>query len=295
MKKENVELGALKSEQNELVNTYFVKRTRCTWAPIAMLAAAVLLSGCSITIKEPIQGAVIRFPAPVRVVITANASMSNLVVKDVTPNSTNNVQVPYVSDKEYTGNVNLPVGNHTITAEADVYCWYCSPPSQHSSDQKNICVAADTWLSSYPSYTAVGKSNNLSWSKTSDTAVGVAADTGASESRWNLIRASRITQRIGLIQSTENSCLCMRSMDDNQRTPIGLAICDAHDRTQLWEAFEMPNTNGNHRFQNFGRSTSSACLTQDSANTLIQSSCLDTDNQLWKIKDNRTGNFVSPF
>lgn len=298
MKEKNVGFEAMKPEQDEIGSTYLVKGMRGTRTPIVIgiVAAAVMLSGCSIAIKQPNDGAVIKLPTPVHVVVTANASMSNLRVNDVTPNGTINVtnQISYVSGEESSGNLNLLTGNHTISAEADVYCWYCTQQTSHSSDKKNICVAVETWPPSYPSYTAVGRSNTLSWSKTSDTAVGVAADTGVPQSRWYLIRVGGLGQSIGRIQSTENSCLCMRSMDGKSGTPIGLAICDGSDQTQLWEAFEMPNTNGNSRFQNFGRSTSDACLTQDSNGLLIQRPCLDTDDQLWKIRD-KTANFVRPF
>jgi hypothetical protein len=86
----------------------------------------------------------------------------------------------------------------------------------------------------------------------------------------------------------------MTSMDDAADSPIGLAICDASDQTQLWQEFEIPNTGGLHRFQNFGRGTSSACLTEGSNKKLVQQNRLDHDNQLWKIVD-RNNQVITPF
>lgn len=263
-----------------------------------MIGAGTLsLGACTVIIKEPANETTFRAPNPVHVVVTANADMSNLVVKDVTPNATTDIthQMSPVIDNKSTGDlVNLSLGRHRITAEARVYCWYCSGLSQQTSTWKDICIADASWPSTSQSYTSVGMSNGNTWTKTSDTTVGIGPDTGSQQERWNFIRTGGITQTLGLVQSTENSCLCLRSMDTQQNTPIGLALCDASEHTQLWQALELPTTQGHSRFQNLGRSTSSACLTQGPNNTLIQRSCLDTGDQLWKVKD-KDGNFVLPF
>lgn len=264
---------------------------------IGLGAVALTLSACSLNMKEPAFGATYRTPASVPVVVMANATMSNLTVRDITPNGTTDVtsQMSAITDNQRSGTLTgLSLGKHTIEAEADVYCWYCSRQTHRSIVSKNICVAEASWSPSYPSFTAVGKSNSQTWNKTSDTTVGVSADTGARTERWNLIRVGGITQTVGLIQSTENSCLCMRSTDTPQNTPIGLALCDSSDHTQLWQALELPATQGFSRFQNMGRAVSDACLTQGPNNTLVQRACQDTGDQLWKIKD-KNGAFVRPF
>jgi hypothetical protein len=251
-----------------------------------------LLSGCaSFSIDQPKDGTVLRAPARTTVAVIANPSMSGLVVRDGTTDVTS--QITRVSDRLSRGDIDLTVGTHTIFAEADVPCWYCQ--RGWARNQVKICVAAQTWPSGIATNIAVGKSNGLSWMKASDTAVGMAMDIGTSVTRWRLIRLGGITQSAGLIQSMENSCLCMRSMDDVGGSAIGLAICDTNDHTQIWDALPMPNTNGNYRVQNIGRSVSSACLTQGPNMSLVQRSCLDTDDQLWRFKDSSTGQFVSPF
>jgi hypothetical protein len=267
---------------------------RVALAQVLSVLGITVLSGCaSFSIDQPKQGAVVRAPAKTTVDIIASPSMSGLVVKDGTTDVTS--QVSYVSDRLHRGELNLAAGDHTITAEADVPCWYCSPRQWHASSQVKICVALATWPAGVATHIAVGKSNGLSWLKASDTAIGMAMDVGSSATRWHLLRVTGITQSAGLIQSTENSCLCMRSMDDVGGTAIGLAVCDARDLTQIWDALPMPNTNGNYRVQNVGRSVSSACLSQGPNMSLVQRSCLDTDDQLWRFKDSSTGQFVSPF
>lgn len=259
---------------------------------IVSMTGITVLSGCaSFSIDQPKDGTVLRAPARTTVAVIAAPSMSRLVVKDGTIDVTS--QVTRVSDRLSRGDIGLTVGHHTITAEADVPCWYCQ--RGWARDQVKICVAAATWPSGTATNIAVGKSNGLSWMKASDTVIGMAADNGTAATRWHLVRVSGITQAAGLIQSTENSCLCMRSMDAAGGTAIGLALCDANDRTQLWDALPMPNTNGNYRVQNIGRSVSSACLTQGPNMSLVQRSCLDTDDQLWRFRDSSTGQFVSPF
>src|SRR5262245_28307777 len=189
---------------------------------------------------------------------------------------------------------NLAFGRHTLIASADtLQFWFLIPYCGGSSDTVNFCVAAPTSPST-PSKTAFAKRDNLSWTKTSDTTIGMAMDAGTLVTRWNLMRLGGAGSGRGLIQSTENPCLCMRSMDDNQGTPIGLAICDTNDTTQQWTAFPVLGT-GNFRIQNSGRGISNACLTEGQNNALIQRECRDTPDQLWSIRDNVTGLFGPPF
>lgn len=191
---------------------------------------------------------------------------------------------------------NLAPGRHTLAASADtLQWWFLIPYCGGGSDTANFCVAAQTSLST-PSKTALANRDNLSWTKTSDTTVGVAADAGTLMTRWNLIRLGGFASTTGLIQSTEHSCLCMRSVDDKQGTPIGLVMCDANDATQQWQALQVPPFGtGNYRFQNNGRGISDACLTEGPNNVLIQRACNDTPDQLWSIRDNTNGLLGPPF
>jgi hypothetical protein len=219
--------------------------------------------------------------------------MTNAVINADGTNVTNQIQV--VSDLKRQGDLNLSGGKHSVTATADVDCWYCSNRVWHASSQVNFCVAAETWPSNAPTFTAFAKGDSLTWKKTSDTTVGVAADAGTAMTRWNLVRVGGIGSHSGIINSTENTCLCMQSMDAHQDTPIGLAICDGANPLQQWEAFLMPNTNNHYRLQNNGRSISDACLTEDSNGVLTQKACQDTDKQLWRVRNNVTQQLVSPF
>jgi hypothetical protein len=220
--------------------------------------------------------------------------MSGAVVK-VDGNDVSN-QINYVSDGQRSGDLNLPAGTHTATAQATVPCWYCSPQAWQASFQTNFCVAAATSLGPL-SKIALAKGDGLSWSKTSDTTVGVALDAGGTlMTRWNFIRLGGIASSIALIQSTENGCLCMRSMDAAQNAAIGLVICDGNDATQQWQALQVaPFGTGNFRVQNNGRGVSDACLTEGANGVLVQRACNDTPDQLWSFRDNATGVVGPPF
>jgi hypothetical protein len=256
-----------------------------------MPAAAAVLSGCSsFRLSEPGNGAIIRRPSNTTVVVWAAPSMSGLTVKVDGADVSN--QINYVSDQQSQGDLSLPLGRHSITAEADVSCWYCDHRTYHYSETHAICVGeqsigADTKV-------AVAADTGLSWAETSDATIGVAPDNGMPAFRWNFIPLTPgIGNSAALIQSAENSCLCMRSIDDHQNTPIGLAICDQDDPTQRWTVLQVAP--GVFLIQNQGRGISDACLTEGRDNVLVQRANQGASNQHWKFKDN-TGQFVSsPF
>jgi hypothetical protein len=259
--------------------------------PILTVAVACWFSGCSCyELKSPKDGDVVRLPAKTVVTIEASPSMSALAVKLDGSNVTN--QITWTAPPGQ-GELAVPAGKHSLSADADVPCWYCSG-TYHPSQTATFCVAAP-WPSGTSTRTALARGDDKSWDKTSDAAVGFATDAGAPRTQWNLVRVSGISQSIGIIQSTENTCLCMQSMADQSDTPIGLAICDPSQQIQLWQSLPIPNKGGHYRFQNFGRGTSSACLTEGANGVLVQRGCLDTDDQLWRIRDNATGTIVSPF
>jgi hypothetical protein len=205
-------------------------------------------------------------------------------------------QINYVSDAESRGQLSLPAGVHTVSASATVPCWYCSPQATQLSSQAKICVASVPSLTAM-SETAIANSDGLVWSKTSDTSVSVAADGGTALTRWSVTRLGGIASSIGLISSIDNSCLCMRSVDASQSSPIGLAVCDGNDPLQQWQFLAIPAGGPNaFRVQNNGRGISDACLTENPSNhVLVQLSCNDTPNQLWKFRDNTTGQQGPPF
>lgn len=260
----------------------------------ATVAAAGSLSACvSFSITAPPDGTIFKNPVTTDVVVGANPSMTGLQVKLDGTDVSN--QIGFVSDVQSRGAVSLAVGKHSIVATATVPCWYCSPQAWQASFQANVCVSSQTSLTT-PSRTALAKRDNLGWARTSDTTVGVAADTGTLSTRWNLIRLGGIASTTGLIQSTENDCLCMRSMDAAQDTPIGLALCDGNDATQQWQALQMPPFGtGNYRIQNNGRGISDACLTEGASGVLVQRACNDMPDQLWSIKSTTTGMLGAPF
>ncbi len=258
---------------------------------ILTLIGSAGMSACSsYSLEKPKDGDIVRLPAKTAIAIKASPSLSQVVIKLDGSDVSNQVTWSTTPGE---GDLNVAAGKHTLVADADVPCWYCSGKKYRHSAQATFCTAGP-WPAGTPTSTAFRRVSNAGWDKTSDATISVAPDAGAARTRWNLVRVSGITQSIGIIQSTENTCLCMVSTADQSETPIGLAICDASNPTHLWEAFPKPGT-GHFRFQNRGRSTSGACLTEGASKVLVQRGCLDTDEQLWRIRDDATGNFVGPF
>jgi hypothetical protein len=256
----------------------------------AVIAAATFMTGCvSFGISTPTDGAIIR-SSPVSVSIAASPSMSGLTVTldgaDVT------AQMSARSGTTSTGSITPATGRKSVlVAQADVPCSYCS--SNHLQSQVSFCVVPASPTSSVK--IPLADRDTLSWSKTSDTGVGLAQQVSTAI-EWDLRPAGGIGGGgTGMIASVDNLCLCMRSMDDQQNTPIGLAICDANDSTQKWQALQTPSTGTAYRIQNTGRAISDACLTEGPGNVLVQKACNDTPDQLWRFKDTSTGRLVSPF
>lgn len=200
------------------------------------------------------------------------------------------------SDKRSEGNLNLPPGAHTITAEAEVYCWYCSQQTSHRTDREVFCVGGGMPVLGALTKVAISASDGRQWFKTASNTVGLGTDDGSPKFRWNLIRRGGFASSTGLIQSAEDACLCMTSTDDRQDTPIGLAICDEDDPTQQWQALPVLGMPGAYLFQNTGRGISDACLTEGPKDELIQRANKLAANQHWRMRENATGQVGgSPF
>ncbi|MDT4331091.1 hypothetical protein ACQE3D_16200 [Methylomonas sp. MS20] len=260
---------------------------------LLFLVASILANGCaSFGIYAPKDLSTIKLPAAARIDIKATPSIDRSSVKldvgtvreiDITH------QVPYISDSERTGSMQLPAGKHTITAEADVPCWYCSPNPTHFVDTANICVAPETWPAGQKNYTLINEASGAVMGKTANDGLEMTADSGSPASRWDFMTVYSI-QQIGMIASVDNACLCLRVGDSNQ---IDLAICDSTDRNQLWEAMPVPNDNAFviRNVNNF------SCLTQVANNSLGYFSCdaNPNQNQNWKPRNNNLGRIEQPF
>jgi len=248
-------------------------------------AAAVVLSGCStFSLSEPSEGADVRSPSTVTV--QASPSMSGLVVKVDGTDVSNQIlpavdQNGKVSDQKSQGNLTLPLGLHTITAEADVPCWYCDHPTYHRTDEHTFCVG--TQVLGPDNRIATAESGEGSWFKDSTRNVGVRTDNGTPAFRWNLIRFPGVLSGWGFIQSADDSCLCMCATNGADGPPIRLVLCDltGNDHTQVWQAFLV--SPGVYRFDNQANNVS---LTVGKNGALVQGWNHDAPNQHWKITDN---------
>ena len=252
------------------------------------LVVIAALSACSsFNVSQPQDGAIIVAPATTKVTIEGDPRLSGVQVRLDGADVSN--QITALSAGRSEGNLNIPIGRHTINVEADVPCWYCGGGWFHHTAQRNICVVAAGPLAGAFKTPRSNAAGNRSWSTGGGTGVSVAADTGTASTRWNFRRLGGIASSRGLIESVELPCRCLRSDAAAQNTPIGLAMCDQNDALQQWTSLQGVGWGpGNLRFQNDGRGVSDACLTE-SGGVLVQRSCNDTPEQVWVIRDNATG------
>ena len=258
---------------------------------LGLVVIAALNACSSFNVSQPQDRTVIVAPATTKVTIEGNPRLSGVQVRvDGTDVST---QITAVSAARSEGDLNIPLGRHTIDVQADVPCWYCGGGWFQHTAQRNICVVAAGPLSGPFKTPRSNAAGNRSWSTAGGTGVSVAIDAGAASTRWNFRRLGGIGSNRGLIESVELPCRCLRSEAAAQNTPIGLAMCDQNDVLQQWTSLQGVGWGpGNLRFQNDGRGVSDACLTE-SAGVLVQRGCNDTPEQVWVVRDNATGTSVS--
>lgn len=103
-----------------------------------LVVLAVALVGCAITIEGPANNATVT--SPTRAVVTGNASFTGLRVT-VDGTDFSNRMVTTGSSRAQ-GDLSLPLGLHTITASATLFCWYCPGGSTQSSDTKSFVVVS---------------------------------------------------------------------------------------------------------------------------------------------------------
>ena len=104
-----------------------------------LVVVAVALGGCAITIQKPANNATITLPSKTKVAVTGNASYTGLkVTVDGVDYSSQMVSTGSSSDE---GDIGLAAGPHTVSASAEVSCWYCSGGKTQSTDTKSFIVS----------------------------------------------------------------------------------------------------------------------------------------------------------
>ena len=253
-------------------------------------------AGCSsFQVIEPADGAVITQPAATRITFEGKPQITHARVTDNTTDIT--AQGAMVGSDRWQANLNLPAGRHAIGIEADVPCSYCTGGSFKHTSVQNICVVAPRALT-HVFKTPLAQGDSQTWAAVDERTIAIEPDAPSPRQRWNFIRLGGFASSDGLIESAAFPCRCLRSMDDQQRTPIGFYACNANDTFQQWQALPLPPGGSNRwRIQNRGRGVSSACLTEGPASDrrLIQKDCNDTPDQVWSVRDNGTMQLGSPF
>lgn len=105
---------------------------------LLLVLTAVTLGGCAIGVERPANNETIALPTATKVVITGNASYTGLRVtvdgNDVTS------QIRSTGPRRDEGDLVLAAGPHTLTASADVRCWYCSGGTTRSTATNTFTV-----------------------------------------------------------------------------------------------------------------------------------------------------------
>lgn len=263
---------------------------------IALLITALpVISGCSsFGIYSPTDKGAVDGSA-VSVDIKGGPSMTGLKVSlDGTDITTSLLAT---SDSEYQSMpsglaVGGTTGQHVLSAEADVYCWYCSNYTYHPTAQVSFCAGGATNINVL-SRTASSKIDSKGWSNNANTTVDVVnnASPSTSQTQWDMQRLSGIGSP-GAIKSVNNRCVCMASVDGRDDTPIALKACDANDQTQWWTALPVANFS---QLQNQSHGIDIVCLKEGNGK-LVQHACDANDpHQLWSFFDLTNGIFDGPF
>ncbi|MEO8186070.1 MAG: RICIN domain-containing protein [Burkholderiaceae bacterium] len=266
------------------------------------LAAIVVtaLSACasSIQIQQPAADSVITVPstpAATRVVVTGNDRYTGLRVTVDGTDVSNQMVYQGAGSNRDEGNLTLPLGRHTVVARAEVPCWYCQGQTWTSTDTKSFCLvpAGAAGLTK----TAFAQADNSSWSSTGGANASYAPDAATNATRWRMTPAATgIGVNVGVIESVEFPCKCLRSPDDNNNSVIALALCDRTDQRQQWRGIRRQTTVGKgvYSFESVA-SNSFGCLTEQVGGTQVIQRACDITNvtpaQLWTVRNNTTNAF----
>lgn len=261
--------------------------------------AALALPACSIQIREPAADSVVSLPSTAsktKVVVTGSQSYTGLTVTvDGTDVSS---QMIYQGSNRDEGQLSLAPGRHTLVASADVYCWYCTGQKNRSTDRKTFCVAISGAAGGLSTRTTFARGDGKSWSSSGGASLSYASDAGTSATRWRFTNLGGAGNIIGVIESAEFPCKCLRSPDGNNNSTIALSLCDTTDVRQQWRGLRqvVPGaTTAFYTFENVSPDTTSwGCLTEAPGGTqVVQSACNNTASQLWSIRRNPENTFES--
>jgi hypothetical protein len=103
------------------------------------VVVAVALGGCAaITIQMPANNATITLPSKTTVLVTGNADYTglNVTVDGIDFSS----QMVSRGPSQDVGDFGLAAGPHTVTASAEMPCWYCAGGKTQSTDTKSFIV-----------------------------------------------------------------------------------------------------------------------------------------------------------
>lgn len=269
--------------------------TRPLLAP--WLALMPLITACSsLTVVEPRDGSIhVAGPGVPLLARTSGDIRSHSVTVNGQAASP---PVPRTAPREISGALNLGYGSQKIVVSTTMDCALCSGGSASLQAERQVCVRPAT---RYPGVfvtalgPAVGGASPQAWGAV-PTASGLEArvvpDSAGPLVSWRFTRLAGAFSEVGVIESVEQPCRCLRSASPTPGSPLELATCDPADPLQRWQFLPLPGPTREARVQNLGRSVSDACITEGPPpeKRLIQAVCQDSPPQRWRFRDNASSN-----
>lgn len=282
--------------------------------PIRSVAAATivaLFTGCaSLNVLQPLNDQqTVLAPVPANpsaapkmpVVVVGQPQISALTVTIRDPNGVVrdvSGELAATSPQRREGQVSTAYGNIQLIATGTLPCSTCSGGTSTLTVERNVCV-----------YPGANTSPAKSFALVADNALGVdgrgpspnvVPNAAGPETRWEFIRVGGFASSSGLIRSALNSCLCLRSPDASSGSAVTLATCRTADMQQHWNLLSAPGRpSDNLRIQNVNWGAGApTCLVRPTTGgtVLVQGTCSDTGNSLWRVRNNSSGAFESnPF
>lgn len=267
--------------------------------PVLALAGLPLFTACSsLTVVEPADGSIHLASAGLPLLARTSGDLRGHEVsvngQAVSP------PVPQTGPREIGGRLNPGPGSARIVVSTTMACPLCSGGQSRLQAERLVCLRPDTRYPGAfitPLGPATGGASPRAWGAVpvpGGLEARAVPDSGGPLVSWRFTRLGGAFSEVGVVESIEQPCRCLRSDSATPGSPLGLATCDAADPLQRWQFLPLPGGAQESRVQNLGRAVSDACITEGPApeRRLIQAACVDNAQQRWRFRDNASGNWM---
>lgn len=274
---------------------------RNTGGLILAVATTLWLCACaSLSVPVPGDGHMIAPNRPLRVVVEGWPSLTSATVmvrgRDVS------AQMSRVSSNRLEGQIPASPGMAEVEVTGEVFCWYCRGYRSTLQAKRRVCLIAPAPLPG-PLKTMLPIAADGEVLVNEIGSLRTVPDPGNASSRFNFIRLGGVFSDVGMIESAQQPCHCLRSHVPLSGTQVGLSTCDVSDTSLHWQTISLgTGTNSGPRMIVRSRAPGriiDLCMTRgtDSRRSLIQTECdISAAQQQWAVRDNTRGTFdASPW